>query len=97
MARILRGDIFWADLTPTRGHEQGGRRPVLVLSRGTFNERSGTVIAVAITSQQPRVEFPFGHGNPRREVAQAIMGQDRSDSHAVNPAARQETWAHFFR
>ena len=50
MARILRGDIFWADLTPTRGHEQGGERPVLVLSHDTFNERSGTVIAAAITS-----------------------------------------------
>ena len=59
MARILRGDIFWADLTPTRGREQGGERPVLVLSHDTFNERSGTVIAVAITSQQPRVDFPL--------------------------------------
>jgi mRNA interferase MazF len=59
MARILRGDIFWADLTPTRGHEQSGERPVLVLSHDTFNERSGTVIAVAITSQQPRVDFPL--------------------------------------
>jgi mRNA interferase MazF len=59
MARILRGDIFWADLTPTRGHEQGGERPVLVLSHDTFNEGSGTVIAVVITSQQPRVDFPL--------------------------------------
>jgi mRNA interferase MazF len=59
MARVLRGDIFWADLTPTRGHEQGGKRPVLVLSHDTFNERSGTVIAVVITSQQPRVDFPL--------------------------------------
>jgi mRNA interferase MazF len=59
MARILRGDIFWADLSPTRGHEQGGQRPVLILSADTFNERSGTVIATAITSQQPRVGFPL--------------------------------------
>jgi mRNA interferase MazF len=59
MARILRGDVFWADLTPTRGHEQGGERPVLVISHDTFNERSGTVIALTITSQQPRVGFPL--------------------------------------
>jgi mRNA interferase MazF len=59
MARVLRGDIFWADLTPTRGHEQGGQRPVLVLSHNVFNERSGTVIAVAVTSQPQRVGFPL--------------------------------------
>ena len=59
MARILRGDIRWADLNPVRGHEQGGRRPVLILSHDVFNERSGTVIAVAITSQPPRAGFPL--------------------------------------
>lgn len=59
MARILRGDIVWADLVPTRGHEQSGSRPVLILSLDIFNERSGTVIAVAITSQKPKVSFPL--------------------------------------
>jgi mRNA interferase MazF len=59
MARILRGDIYWADLDPTRGHEQSGRRPVLVLSHDVFNDRSGTVIAVALTSQEPRAGFPL--------------------------------------
>ena len=59
MARILRGDIRWADLDPTRGHEQAGRRPVLILSHDVFNERSGTVIAVALTSQEPRAGFPL--------------------------------------
>ncbi len=59
MARILRGDVHWADLEPTRGHEQAGRRPVLVLSHEVFNERSGTVIAVAVTSQEPRAGFPL--------------------------------------
>jgi mRNA interferase MazF len=59
MARILRGDILWADLDPVRGREQAGRRPVLVLSHDVFNERSGTVIALAITSQEPRVRFPL--------------------------------------
>jgi mRNA interferase MazF len=59
MARILRGDIFWADLNPVRGHEQGGQRPVLILSHDVFNDRSGTVIAVAITSQEQPFGFPL--------------------------------------
>lgn len=59
MARILRGDIRWADLNPTRGHEQAGTRPVLVISHDVFNDRSGTVIAVAMTSQEPRAGFPL--------------------------------------
>lgn len=59
MARILRGDIRWADLNPVRGREQAGERPVLVLSHDVFNERSGTVIAVALTSQEPRAGFPL--------------------------------------
>ena len=59
MARILRGEIRWADLNPVRGHEQAGRRPVLVVSHDVFNQRSGTVIAVALTSQEPRAGFPL--------------------------------------
>lgn len=59
MARILRGDIFWADLGEPRGHEQGGLRPVLILSHDVFNERSGTVIAVSLTSQEQRFGFPL--------------------------------------
>jgi mRNA interferase MazF len=59
MARILRGEIRWADLNPVRGREQAGQRPVLVLSQDVFNERSGTVIAVAMTSQEPRAGFPL--------------------------------------
>ena len=59
MAQILRGEIRWADLNPTRGHEQSGLRPVLILSQDVFNERSGTVIAVALTSQAQRAGFPL--------------------------------------
>ena len=59
MARILRGDIFWADLNPTRGHEQAGMRPVVIISQDIFNERSGTVIAMALTSQPQRAGFPL--------------------------------------
>ena len=71
MARILRGDIVWADLDPARGHEQAGARPVLVLSHEIFNQRSGTVIAMALTSQAPRAGFPLtlelnARGLPKR-------------------------------
>lgn len=57
--RIRRGEIRWADLDRVRGQEQAGRRPVLVLSHDVFNERSRTVIAVAITSQAQRAGFPL--------------------------------------
>ena len=59
MARILRGELRWAELNPVRGHAQAGRRPVLVLSHDAFNDRSGAVIAVALTSQEPRAGFPL--------------------------------------
>lgn len=59
MARILRGEVRWADLNHVRGREQAGDRPVLILSHDVFNERSGTVIAVAMTSQEPRAGFPL--------------------------------------
>ena len=59
MARILRGEIYWADLNPTRGREQSGLRPVLVVSHDVFNSRSETVIAMAITSQPQRAAFPL--------------------------------------
>ncbi len=59
MARILRGDIRWANLNPTVGAEQAGMRPVLVLSKNIFNEKSGTVIAVALTSQAQKAGFPL--------------------------------------
>jgi mRNA interferase MazF len=59
MAGILRGEIRWADLNPVRGHEQSGHRPVLILSHDIFNARSGTVIAVALTSQPQKAGFPL--------------------------------------
>jgi mRNA interferase MazF len=59
VARILRGDIYWADLSPVVGSEQGGLRPVVIISHEVFNERSGTIIAIALTSQEPRASFPL--------------------------------------
>jgi mRNA interferase MazF len=59
MARILRGEIRWADLNPSRGREQSGLRPVLVVSHDVFNDNSGTVIAMALTSQPQPAGFPL--------------------------------------
>ena len=46
-------------MNPTKGNEQAGIRPVLILSHDVFNERSGTVIAMAITSQPQHAGFPL--------------------------------------
>lgn len=59
MARVLRGEVRWADLGSARGHEQSGQRPVLVLSADVFNERSGTAIVVPLTSQPQRAGYPL--------------------------------------
>lgn len=59
MARVLRGDVVWAELNPAVGREQAGQRPVVILSHDVFNDRSGTVIAVAVSSQEPRAGFPL--------------------------------------
>lgn len=71
MAKILRGSIYWADLNPVKGHEQAGVRPVLIVSQDVFNERSGTVIAMALTSRPQQAGFPLtlelgGEGLPRQ-------------------------------
>lgn len=81
MARILRGDIRWADLNPVQGQEQAGLRPVLVLSHDIFNERSGTVIALAMTSQAPRAGFPLtveGRAAGLRKRSWIKIGQVRT-------------------
>jgi mRNA interferase MazF len=59
VAGILRGQIRWADLNPVRGKEQAGARPIVILSHDVFNARSGTVIAMAVTSQPQRAGFPL--------------------------------------
>ena len=51
--------MVWADLNPALGYEQAGMRPVVVLSHDVFNQRSGTVIAMAVTSQPQRAGFPL--------------------------------------
>jgi mRNA interferase MazF len=82
MARVLRGDIVWADLDLTQGHEQSGRRFVLVLSQDVFNERSGTVIACALTSQEPRAGFPLTLELSMLNPTEAILGQNQSNQNS---------------
>ena len=56
--RVKRGDIFYADLSPVVGSEQGGVRPVLIVQNDTGNRHSPTVIAAAITSQTGKARLP---------------------------------------
>ena len=55
---IKRGDIYYADLSPVVGSEQGGIRPVLIVQNDVVNRYSPTVIAAAITSQQSKANLP---------------------------------------
>ena len=71
MARILRGEIYWADLNPIRGREQAGLRPVLILSHELFNKKSETVIAMAITSQPQKAGFPLTLALPTEMLPKA--------------------------
>jgi mRNA interferase MazF len=64
MARILRGDIYWAALDPVKGHEQAGTRPVLITSPVELNSKLGIVIAASISSQQPKLPFPLSYPLP---------------------------------
>ena len=57
-ASVKRGDIFYADLSPVVGSEQGGTRPVLIVQNDTGNKHSPTVIAAAITSQTGKARLP---------------------------------------
>ena len=55
---VKRGDIYFADLSPVVGSEQGGMRPVLIVQNDTGNRHSPTVIAAAITSQTGKARLP---------------------------------------
>ena len=55
---IKRGDLFYADLSPVVGSEQGGIRPVLIVQNDVGNKYSPTIIAVAVTSQLTKAKLP---------------------------------------
>ena len=72
---VRRGDIYYADLSPVVGSEQGGVRPVLIVQNDTGNRHSPTVIAAAITSQLGKAKLPThsaraaqGSGLPKDSV-----------------------------
>lgn len=58
MIQVKRGDIFYADLSPVVGSEQGGLRPVLIVQNDVGNRYSPTVIAAAITSKTGKTKLP---------------------------------------
>lgn len=68
-AFVRRGDVYYADLRPVVGSEQGGVRPVLILQNNVGNRHSPTVIAAPITSRQTKARLPthveVGGGLPR--------------------------------
>jgi len=68
VARILRGRVYWADLSPVRGREQAGLRPVLVLSDEAFNRKSETAIVMAITSQPQKAGWPVSLALPSKRL-----------------------------
>ena len=59
MPELLRGEIYWADLDPVLGHEQAGRRPILILTEAQSNTRSHLAVALPITASRQRIGFPY--------------------------------------
>ena len=84
---IKRGDMFYADLSPVVGSEQGGIRPVLIIQNDVGNKHSPTVIAAAITSQTGKnrlpthIEIGLGYGGLKADsvvLAEQIRTIDKS-------------------
>ena len=69
---IKRGDLFYADLSPVVGSEQGGTRPVLIIQNNVGNKYSPTVIAAAVTSQLTKAKLP-----PHIEIAKGCFGLNK--------------------
>ena len=80
---VRRGEVFYADLSPVVGSEQGGIRPVLIIQNDVGNRHSPTVIAAAITSRQDKNRLPT-HIGVRGRPVRTFPGQyraDRADPH----------------
>ena len=91
MARLLRGEVYWADLNPVRGRERAGLRPVLILSHDLFNRKSETVIAMAIAIQAQKAGFPLTMALPpdsAASVANVGIRSSHSMSVATSPKRR---------
>ena len=85
---VKRGDIYYADLSPVVGSEQGGMRPVLIVQNDTGNRHSPTVIAAAITSQTGKARLPTHIELSARNTASAATAWCCSSryAHWTNPA-----------
>ena len=80
---IKRGDIFWVDLDPTRGSEQAGRRPVVIIQNDTGNEFAPTVIAAPLTTKSFSKEYPTNVHLPKaasglKEDSTVLLSQIRT-------------------
>ena len=81
--RIRRGDLFWVDLSPTKGSEQAGRRPVLVIQNDVGNEVAPTVIVAPLTTKSFTKEYPINVHVPKgvaglRENSTILLSQIRT-------------------
>ena len=81
--RIRRGDLFWVDLSPTRGSEQAGRRPVLVIQNDVGNEMAPTVIVAPLTTKSFTKDYPINVHVPKgiaglKENSTVLLSQIRT-------------------
>ena len=92
---VRRGDIYYADLSPVVGSEQGGVRPVLIIQNDTGNRYSPTVIAAAITSQTNKAKLPthIALSAPDRRSAARQRGPCSSRCARSTSAACASAWA----
>ena len=70
-----RGDLVWLDFAPHAGHEQGGRRPALVISRDEYNRKVGLLLACPITSRKKG--YPFEVDLPERLAVAGVILVDQ--------------------
>lgn len=71
--RVRRGEIYWVDFSPSRGSEQRGRRPCLVVQNDIGNTYARTTIVAAITSAVPKREYPFNVAVPSETLPKASI------------------------
>lgn len=79
-----RGDIVWINFSPNRGHEQGGRRPAVVLSKSAYNKRTGLAVYCPITSKTKG--YPFEIEIRTKNINGAALADHikNLDSHSRN-------------
>ena len=81
---IKRGELYYADLSPVVGSEQGGIRPILIVQNDTGNKYSPTIIAAAVTSKLSKAKLPT-----HIEIGANEFGLVKGRSARTNPDARQ--------